>query len=185
MVFLFSCFHDNVSLIFPSAKCKRLCSHAHIHSCHRPSHSPKYFHPVCMHTGVQGTVHPCPPSLLSICNRPRLIHWYSNTAKPCMLKRSSGPDVERRKGRRGEEKRRREKWSSVTGPLTSQQQVLTTEALGFTAVGMGLTKAPESGLCFYPRGLKGERSLPGLTKARSSEEVMFESLTPQLYKGAH
>lgn len=139
----------------------------HTHSCHRPSCSPKYYQSVSVHPCMQGTVHPHPSSLLSICNRPR----YSHTAKTTHTQEAvwTRHGKKEREDRGGEEKDQEMKLSDWS---IAQKQLLTSEALGFTAVGLGLLEAPESGLCSCPGGLRGEE------KDRPNKDVIFESLTP-------
>lgn len=148
---------------------KAFFTHIHTHSCHSPSCSPKYYHSVSVHPCMQGTVHPCPSSLLSICNRPR--YSYSHTAKTTHTQEAvwTRHGKKEREDRGGEEKDQEMKLSDWS---IAQKQLLTSEALGFTAVGLGLLEAPESGLCSCPGGLRGEE------KARPIKDVIFESLTP-------
>lgn len=63
-----------------------------------------------------------------------------------------------REGQGGTEKDQKVKLSDWS---IAQQQVLTSEALGFTAVRIGLPEAPESGLCSSSGGLKGEDPFVG------------------------
>lgn len=66
-----------------------------------------------------------------------------------------------KEGQRGTGRDRKDQKVKLSDWSIAQQQVLTSEALGFTAVRMGLPEAPESGLCSSSGGLKGEDPFVG------------------------